>query len=111
MKRAILCSVIALAASSSFAATTVCNNAATGADVAVTKASPVLFILNNFTMKCSAKVFLDYNESGTGVSVSAASSGGKNYFTGSTAGGAVAPSGTQCSGACTSAGTVPAAPS
>lgn len=86
----------ALLATMSVGAMAAASNVCTGGDATsaqVTAASN--FIKNNFTAKCSANVYLSYDEDTTKVGVGAASKKGKNVFSGSSEGGAV--TGTACS--------------
>jgi hypothetical protein len=61
---------------------------ATAAVVASTDAAPA-FVVNAFTPKCSANVYLAYEQDATAFAVGAASAKGKNVFSGSTNGGGV----------------------
>lgn len=95
MKKIIALSLAFLAAPAF--ATQVCAGNPQAVDgTAPTVASPAEFIVNTFTPKCSANVFLDYEESGAILAVGSASAKGKNIFSGTTEGGAVAPTGTLC---------------
>lgn len=89
-----------------FSATNACLGA--GADATITPASK--FIVTQFTQKCSANVYLSYDEIATEVTVGSASKKGKTNFTGSSAGGAVTANTTvtACpSSGCTAAPTPP----
>ncbi len=66
-----------------------------------------MFIKSDFTMKCSANVFLGYDETATYVSVGAASVKGKNQFGGTSEGGSVKQIGECSGGKCTEAPTPP----
>jgi len=91
MKKLILATALTVLTAPVFAATPVC----TGLDAAdATVSDNDMFIQNQFTQKCSANVFLQYAEDSTNAAVGSASKKGKNVFAGSTAGGAVAPTGT-----------------
>lgn len=99
MKKAILLSLaLAFPLAAQAAATAVCTGTGTGGDQTVTATSGN-FIVNGFTMKCSANVFLGYDESATAVGVAAASKKGKNIFGGGSAGGQVKQI-SACSGEC-----------
>lgn len=92
----IIALVAAMTAAPAFAAA-VCTGGTTAASVDVAKNSGGGgFIVNDFKMKCSANVALDYDTTDVIVAVGSASIKGKNVFAGSSAGGAVAPTGTQC---------------
>ena len=89
----------------------VCTGAPSATDAKVTALTDTnaLFIKTDFKMKCSANVFLVYDEFATYVSVGAASKKGKTNFGGTSEGGAVAkiPGSTDCTGGCTAAPTPP----
>ena len=94
MKKALLVSlVLAFPLVAQAAVTPVCDGGP-GGDKPVTKGSN--FIVNSFTMKCSANVFLKYDENATAVGVASVSKKGKNIFAGGSAGGQVKPTGTTC---------------
>ncbi|MCB1942777.1 MAG: hypothetical protein KDI53_12185 [Candidatus Accumulibacter sp.] len=94
MKKALLVSLaLAFPLAAQAAVTAVCDGG-TGGDKSVTKGSN--FIINDFTMKCSANVYLKYDENATAVGVAAVSKKGKNIFAGGSAGGQVKPTGTTC---------------
>lgn len=89
MKKAIFAAALAAVTMPAFAQTAVCTGGDAG-DASVTGGTN--FIKNTFTQKCSANVYLSYEENATVAAVGAASKKGKNSFAGSTAGGAVAKS-------------------
>lgn len=92
----IIALVAALTAAPAFA-TAVCTGATSAASVSVAAgAGGGAFIVNAFDMKCSSNVVLDFETTDVIVAVGSASIKGKNVFAGSSAGGAVAPTGTTC---------------
>jgi len=62
-------------------------------------ASTTNFIKNAITPRCSANTFVNYTDNTTSVDVGSASVKGKNYFGGSSEGGAVTSRG-QCTAVC-----------
>ncbi|MCB6184083.1 hypothetical protein LIN78_11050 [Leeia sp. TBRC 13508] len=86
--------VISLA-STTAGATAVCN----GSGTSVAVASGTNFIKAGFTQQCSANVVMDYTQDATQVGVCAGSNKGNIKYGGSTAGGAVASSGSWTSAA------------
>jgi hypothetical protein len=104
MKNIILGSVLAIAAVASLSANaaTVCSGSAA---VDASQVPVGSFVKVAFTPKCSANVFMDgIDSTSTLYVVSAASAKGKRVFAGSTAGGSVAPVGTDCAASgCTAA--------
>ena len=97
MKNIILGSVLAIAAVTSLSANAVTICAGGLATDGVSVASGTGFVKVGFTPKCSANVFMDgIDSTSTLYVVSAASAKGKRIFAGSTAGGSVAPVGTDC---------------
>jgi hypothetical protein len=105
MKNIILGSVLAIAAVTSLSANAVTICAGGLATDGVSVASGTGFVKVGFTPKCSANVFMDgIDSTSTLYVVSAASAKGKRIFAGSTAGGSVAPVGTDCAASgCTAA--------
>jgi hypothetical protein len=87
------------------AVTEVCGG--NGGSVAVT-ASSGNFIVNSFSMKCSANTYVAYDQSSTAIGVGAASIKGKNIFAGNSGGGGVASKGA-CTGTCSSTNATDAA--
>lgn len=89
MKKIVISIAALLISAPLFAANTaVCDGGGAG-DKAVSAAGTPLFIQVGFTQKCSANVFLNYDESATVVTVAAANKKGKFPYTGTSAGGAV----------------------
>jgi hypothetical protein len=86
--------VVGALASAPAAATAVCAGAA--APSAATIASGTAFIQVSFTARCSANVFLDYDENATTIAVGSASKKGKNVFGGHSNGGGITTTGTLC---------------
>ncbi|GAA5784561.1 hypothetical protein [Chitiniphilus shinanonensis] len=71
-------------------ATAVCDGKAAGTKPVTAQADNAGFIINDFQMKCSANVALEYTEDGTAsVAVGAVSVKGNRMFGGSSEGGAV----------------------
>jgi uncharacterized protein YdbL (DUF1318 family) len=101
MKKAILGAVLAVATSSVFAAGTAVCAAPTAAGngtaidgmsgFTAANAGTTGFVVNGFTPKCSAKSHVAVAQSETVMAVAAGSAAGSKLFTGTTAGGAVAP--------------------
>lgn len=83
----------------SAAATAVCAAGAAANGTAIT--AGVNFIKAAVTPKCSANVHLSYDQNTTAFWVASGSSKGKNYFGGSTEGGAVANLGACAATGCT----------
>jgi hypothetical protein len=94
MKKVLLVAMaLAFPLAAQAAVTTACNGV--GGDVSIAGATTT-FIVNTFTMKCSANVYIKYDQSATAVGVAAVSGKGKNIFAGGSAGGQVKPSGNTC---------------
>ena len=72
--------------------TDLCTGSTTASSVSVTTGS---FIKQSFTNKCSANVFMGYDEDATTVAICSASAKGNFRFSGSTTTGAVTPTGTK----------------
>ena len=103
MKNVIMGSVLAVAAVTSLSANavTVCAGGVAGTGASFVGATgSTNFVKQNFTPKCSANVFMDGEEfSATVFRAGSASLKGKQFFGGSTVGGAVGNKGT-CAGVC-----------
>ncbi|MBX9848234.1 MAG: hypothetical protein K2X64_02985 [Rhodocyclaceae bacterium] len=78
------------------AQTTACSANATGGTYTVTGGATTDFVAVTFTGRCSANVFMTYQQNATAMAVGSASRKGGNIFSGSTAGGGVQPTGTKC---------------
>ncbi|WP_269531138.1 hypothetical protein [Chitinimonas sp. BJYL2] len=74
-------------------AVTACAGTATSVTVSGSTAS---FVKNDFSLKCSANVLMDYSQDAVTAGVCAGSIKGKNKFGGTTAGGAVSAATTTC---------------
>ncbi len=98
MKKIILASVLAASAISASAATAVCAGATSAGNGTAPGTTTSNFVRNAFTPKCSANVYLQYDDATTYFRVGSASAKGARSFMGSTAGGSVASSATcvQC---------------
>lgn len=95
MKKIIL-SVATLAAfgfAGQASATANCAGSTTATSVAVTAGTS--FIKQSFSNKCSANVFLSYEEAATDIAVCAGSAKGNFRFGGSSTSGSVSPTGTK----------------
>jgi hypothetical protein len=97
----LLCGLFA-AAQSFAAGTDICGGTvgAHDATAAVTAGSN-LFVVEAFTPKCSSNTFVAYEQNQVAFVVAAASSKGKNIFTGTTGGGGVKQAGACTGGICT----------
>ena len=104
MKKMILNLALAATAVASVAANaatqgTACSGAKTaGPGTAVTADTTATneFVLVTFTPQCSANTFVEWAQTATAMGVASASAKGRNYFSGSTNGGGVQPTGTKC---------------
>ncbi|WP_269531137.1 hypothetical protein [Chitinimonas sp. BJYL2] len=88
-----LIATAAMAASLEAGATAACEGAATSITVTGSTAS---FVKNDFSLKCSSNVLMDYSQDAVTAGVCAGSIKGKNKFGGTTAGGAVSAATTSC---------------
>lgn len=102
MKKVILASVLAVAATSVYSAAsqTYCSGgtAVSGNTAAVSTTSGQDFIKSSFTPKCSANTFVSGQDGGSYYRVGSGSAKGKTRFAGTSVGGAVV-----AAGACASA--------
>lgn len=91
----VLAAVSLISAGSAFGATsgTVCGGSAAGSGQTIGDASATgEFVRQNFATRCSANVFLSYQQNAINFGVGAGSQKGKTAFQGNTGGGAVAKS-------------------
>ena len=96
MKKIALAALLAtMSVGAMAAASNVCTGGTSATSAQVTAGTN--FIKNGFTAKCSANVYLSYDEDATKVAVGAASKKGKSVFAGSSEGGSV--TGTTCAAA------------
>jgi hypothetical protein len=91
-----------LAAGQVFAANTVACSG-TGGNGTVISGNAANFVRIDILPKCSANVFLNWDQTANGFAVAAASSKGKQMFTGNTGGGAVGSAGVCAASTCTAA--------
>jgi hypothetical protein len=94
MKKIVLAVVLAGCSYGAMAAVACAVGTATGVATSTTN-----FIKNAITPRCSANTYVNYTDGTTKVDVGSASLKGKNYFGGSSEGGAVTARG-QCAAAC-----------
>ena len=93
MKKILVTAAVAALSNAAFA-TDVCTGEDPGAPHDVTAGTN--FITSNFTVNCSANVYLSYGEDSNSAWVGSASKKGKFAFSGSTNGGGVTPMTSAC---------------